>query len=129
MKRCKFNLSISLAIAAVNLVVWRPGYAQEPEISAGEDKVKASIEKVAVKYVCSEPALLENDEILPGWCQIGVSTAADACWTMIDKLVPDYRVTGSEQATERYSNITDVFIHCVQAKVLLTLIRSRADHK
>lgn len=119
------NLQISVLTTAAMILFPLPTCAQESDAPIGEDQVKSSIEEIAQLYICSDQSLLESSDIDPRRCQIGASTFADACWKIVDKLVPDYSLTKDEQGKERFDNIADVYIHCVQAKLLVSLLEAR----
>ena len=80
-----------------------------------------------MRYICSDQRLLENTGMNARKCQIGVSTFAEACWKIMDKLGLNYELAGNENGKERFASISDMYNHCVQAKWVTSIIKSQPN--
>lgn len=109
---------ISFLLALSNIV-----YAQESELVLSEERVKSSIEEIATMYICSDKLLLDSVNVDARKCQIAAVIFAESCWESIDKLVESYEISGIEQGEQKFQNITDVYIQCMEAKLLRASIR------
>lgn len=120
-------IRLSIALIGILVLVLQSAYARDAESSLSEAQVKSLIEDVAVIHVCSDRELLARVGRDTLKCRIGVSAFADGCWEMLDKLEPNYELAGREDDDEHTTAISDVFIHCMQAKWVTAAVKLQPD--
>lgn len=117
---------LALLIIAVSGGISQSGHAEEAEIVFDEKKVKRSVEEIALIYICSDQMFLKSAGIDVNRCAFDVALFAESCWDILNKVISNYEVAANEQSIGRIGDISDVFIPCVQADMLISVLRQRA---
>ena len=99
--------------------------AQAEDGAADEKAVKASIQDGTAMYICQDQVFLDTVNLDKRTCRSEVSRYSVVCWQMLDKLIPDYSLPLDDRGKGKYSDLSDVFTHCVQAKLLLSEMEFR----
>jgi len=72
------------------------------------NKVKQSVEEIAIVYICTGQMVLKSAGIDVSRCEFGITLFSESCWDILDKVVSNYELAANEQIEARLEDITDV---------------------
>jgi len=115
-KSCRQLLSATL----INIFWPATASAQASDIVVDYKDVKKSIQDGTVMIVCGDQLFLDFVHLDLQTCGSELARYAPSCWQTLDELVSGHLFTGDDIGRKKYSNVADIFLQCIQAKLLMS---------